>query len=386
MSEARRSVAAPLVIVALVACAIVLAALLLPDRTPAPAPPPRPVERSAPPTDRAVTGWRALPADRLGGAEGSPAIAWTGRAVVAISSENGGSTAGVVGARIDLAADIAAPIAPSPLAWRTNPAVAWTGTELIVAGGSAERGLETAGAAYDPALDRWRTIAPPPGFRPGRSAYSIAGPAAWDGRRMVVWSAALAYDPVADAWESIPPAPLAARTGEAVAATGAGVVVWGGCDGAAVDCAATPEAWLHDGAWFDSATGRWSVLPPAPLDAAPGAAAAVLGDTVHVVAGGPRSPARHAAYQPRTGTWSPLAPPPAPVPPGSVLTAAGDRLFATGRMVSLAYEPASDAWRPMEGSFPSRRSHAAVWTGAELVVAGGIPDGRPFAYRDRAPA
>jgi hypothetical protein len=35
------------------------------------------------------------------------------------------------------------------------------------------------------------------------------------------------------------------------------------------------------------------------------------------------------------------------------------------------------------GDPPNRQHHGAVWTGAELVVAGGVPDGRPLAYRPR---
>ena len=67
--------------------------------------------------------------------------------------------------------------------------------------------------------------------------------AAWTGRQLVVWggqapggnwqaaAAGAAYDPAADRWEVLPPAPIAARFGASAVWTGREVLFWGGQGG-----------------------------------------------------------------------------------------------------------------------------------------------------------
>jgi hypothetical protein len=118
---------------------------------------------------------------------------------------------------------------PGLLSDRDNAVSVWTGTELIVWGGttggsSSSTGLAD-GAAYNPSTQTWRSIpdAPISGTHPI---------AVWDHRRMLVWeksetgeSPAAAFDPSTDTWTSLAPAPPRA----AVAPSGA---FWG--DAAAV--------------------------------------------------------------------------------------------------------------------------------------------------------
>src|SRR5690606_31588462 len=58
------------------------------------------------------------------------------------------------------------PLAPGPLSGREAAASVWTGTELLIwgggAGGDADGRTFADGAAYDPATDTWRTLAPSP--------------------------------------------------------------------------------------------------------------------------------------------------------------------------------------------------------------------------------
>jgi hypothetical protein len=385
-----------------VAALVIAGALVIPHRPPAPLDTstgsvPAGGEPGAPAPPPPVTGWVPLPATALTFSEGSPTVAAAGREVVVLYAENAADEAGIAGYRIDLAAGRAAPVAPAPLEWRAQPATVWTGHEVIVVGGSSGRGIRTAGAAYDPALDRWRVIAPPPGFRTKASAYGLTGPAVWAGDRMVIWNAGLAYDPAADRWDGIAPAPLTSRTDEAVAATPEGILVWGGCESGVDECGEQARSWFTDGAWYDLATDRWTLLPPAPLAAARSARAVAAGGVVHVVAG-----SGLAAWDPRAAAWRPEADLPAPLPAGSTFTATGApaagsgvqatqagpgvqappaRIVVVGRRVAVAYDPAADRWAPLVGDAPNRQYHAAVWTGADLVIAGGVPDGRPLAYR-----
>ncbi len=162
-----------------------------------------------------------------------------------------------------------------PSAWRTVPAgplsarwaavAVWTGTEVLVVGGSAGRPCPdtascaapervlTDGAAYDPRARTWRTIAPAPvpvmwgqPVMVGGTVYVHAYPS----------SAApmlLAYDVAADRW-STPPAPPGGS--DRLAAAGDRPVAYPGSH--EQDATGTGYA-------LDPATGRWAALPADPL-------------------------------------------------------------------------------------------------------------------------
>ncbi len=152
--------------------------------------------------------------------------------------------------------------------------MAWTGREMVVWSGSGF----TDGAAYDPAADRWRTIAPSP----------LAGryyPATvWTGRELLVWGGdsersfvaddGAAYDPGADRWRALPRAPVAARGGGGGGVDRSRMVVWGGIgqpgagDNSPLDTIIERRTLLSpmaDGAAYDPATDRWRTLEPVPL-------------------------------------------------------------------------------------------------------------------------
>lgn len=94
---------------------------------------------------------------------------------------------------------------------------AWTGTELLLVGdvgGSGRTLPRTVGWGYDPAADRWRALPEPP-LGGGRTRAAVA----WTGRELVVaggWSHAddrpardgAAYDPATDRWRALPDAPI----------------------------------------------------------------------------------------------------------------------------------------------------------------------------------
>ncbi|HSY22180.1 MAG TPA: hypothetical protein VK841_08705, partial [Polyangiaceae bacterium] len=113
----------------------------------------------------------------------------------------------------------------------------WTGSEMIVWGGGpidANGNFSVAladGAAYEPRSDTWRSIHLAPGGL-------IAGAAVWTGTQMIVWGGSdsqgpttrgYAYDPATDAWSTLTEdgAP-AARVDFAAVWTGQSLVIWGG--------------------------------------------------------------------------------------------------------------------------------------------------------------
>lgn len=151
----------------------------------------------------------------------------------------------------------------SPLAPSQGPLGAWTGRELIllVSGDDPEGKPYPArfarAAAYDPAKNTWRRIAPSPatGMR--------TGAAAWDGRELLVVAAgddsrsAFAYNPATNHWRRLAPLP-ASRAGASVAWTGRVLLVVGG-----QNASGTKER--RDGVAYDPRTDRWSTIAPAPL-------------------------------------------------------------------------------------------------------------------------
>ncbi|MDH3683829.1 MAG: hypothetical protein OEV40_28230, partial [Acidimicrobiia bacterium] len=70
--------------------------------------------------------------------------------------QNGGGD--VAGEIYDPNTDTAVRMAHSEQVRRYNPAVAWTGSELLMIGGNNGPGIGDVALAYDPATDEWRTL------------------------------------------------------------------------------------------------------------------------------------------------------------------------------------------------------------------------------------
>jgi hypothetical protein len=86
----------------------------------------------------------------------------------------------------------------------------WTGTELIIWGGSG--GVEDAGARYDPSTDTWTPVSTINAPSPRRGHHAV-----FDGQRMIVWGGQSwngdtyvsvadggVYDPAIDVWTPLP--------------------------------------------------------------------------------------------------------------------------------------------------------------------------------------
>lgn len=159
------------------------------------------------------------------------------------------------------------PIAESPLAPRDGVISVWTGTEMLVVGGvnwwcppgascvePAEEDLFHDGAAYDPATDTWREL-------PGTDHALWHGLGAWTGQELVVVTrfsgdpATLALDPAAGSWRELtaPPSPLDYVPFEYVLWAGDRLVFWTSDDSYGSDWSLDPES------------GEWTALPADPF-------------------------------------------------------------------------------------------------------------------------
>jgi hypothetical protein len=169
------------------------------------------------------------------------ASAWTGRELVVW----GGAipdTPTVLddGAAYDAATGRWRTLPPGPLAGRRDHVMVWTGDEVVVwgGGGSGPRALAD-GAAYDPATDTWRSLPASPlaggPIKSGSGTPEYSG--VWTGREVMIWggsdSEGAAYDPAVDRWRTLSPAPTeldfsqAFWTGEELLVVGGMIVAEG---------------------------------------------------------------------------------------------------------------------------------------------------------------
>jgi hypothetical protein len=155
---------------------------------------------------------------------------WTGSQMIVWGGTNGGSRLDT-GSRYDPTTDTWTPTSSTNApTGRAQHTVVWTGARMIIWGGYDGGGnpLDT-GGRYDPTTDTWSptslTNAPS-----GRSAHT----AVWTGTRMIVWGGDYVdtggrYDPTTDTWSptSTTNAP-AGRAQHTAVWTGAQMIIWVG--------------------------------------------------------------------------------------------------------------------------------------------------------------
>ncbi len=206
--------------------------------------------------DPAANTWRqiARPGVSLGGA----VTGWTGRQFLAWggtccedTSRDGMAYNPVTSTWRKLPA--------APLQPRASASGAWTGKELVVAGGRDffRKTVFRDAAAYNPSTGTWRKLPPMP------STLTLGGPALWDGKEILFLSSSsargLAYNPARNSWRLLPAMPLP-RFGFAAVWTGHRVLVWGGLAG-------SNPAWAPPahGEAYNPAASQWTALPASPL-------------------------------------------------------------------------------------------------------------------------
>jgi hypothetical protein len=270
----------------------------------------------------------------------------------------------------------------------------WTGKEMLIFGGVANSGAYSDGAAYDPATNTWRKLAPIPAFLGGNLTGS-GSYAVWTGKVMVAWGffgngggvhgggslAAATYDPVANSWTTGTVAPAQAPLFGDAFWTGKEMIIWG----SSATSGASPG--YLEGFAYHPATGRWSTLPASPLGrAGRGSMLAAWTGRLLVVGGGDLTTGLQrdaAAYDPATGSWMRL--PDAPVgferngtapdiwTGASVITIEDG--VPGGRPLSLDLNTGRWSLGP-KAPVPGRQEAHELWTGSEVLIwGGGVPVG-----------
>jgi N-acetylneuraminic acid mutarotase len=258
--------------------------------------------------DPATDSWSRVP-DLLSGNPYGYVSVWTRKEMVAVSAL--GSYA----------------LDPQTDRWRRLPdgggfggVLAWTGRELIAWGGGCCGEASSAGFAYRPTTNRWRTLARSP-LAPSQTPIGV-----WTGRELVIlvtgieldvpkryppsFARAAAYEPRTNTWRRIAPVPDRYFSWDGASATwdGREVLVVGGTlatrKGISAGLARVPLA-------YNPRTNRWRRL--APMSTGRAHFAAVWTGTQLLVWGGRtttkdphRRPSRGLAYSPATNRWSQL--------------------------------------------------------------------------------
>lgn len=306
------------------------------------------------------------------------------------------------------------------LSARDQGVAAWTGEEVVVAGGSSTKpcppgsdcliDLEPLadGAAYDPDTDTWRPIADAP-------VPFVGGSATWTGAEVLVLAngsggpdVLLAYDPLADTWAQRPDPPASGfgamtwtgdswagitRHGDAeqtgwryrpatgawealppdpIGALGPRVLVWTGRDLVLLGSRAVEGGPTPNGLWVAavlSSDGLWRLLPASAIDNNGGTWSAMDGLVVNPGSGPPGSYDTGGILDPDRSQWAPL-------PVGRAI-AYGDRTGyhgAAGRWVvddDLLLDPVKGEWHDIEDRPDDVSPAVAAWTGTAIVTWGG---------------
>lgn len=284
--------------------------------------------------------------------------------------------------------------------WRFGYTAVAAGERVIVWGGCcgpAGRGDRAPGAVYDAVDDRWQPI------RSGPAGARAFHTAVWTGSEMIVWGGTrtdgkrvalpggAAYDLSTHRWRRIAPAPIEARYHHVSVWTGEEMLVWGGVSPRTAP-GRTGLRLHYDGAAYDPARDRWRILPPVrflgilqqpsgrtiPFDTDIDLQAAWTGRRMIVWNG-----TRGALYAPPRRQWTRIPAPPKdirPALPGGRIVWTGEELLVWGGSLGggafagsgAAYRPDVDSWHELPAApITGRDRHAAVWTGAGMLVWGG---------------
>ena len=290
--------------------------------------------------------------------------------------------------------------APSP---RARHVAVWTGSKMIVWGGTGPSGALGDGAIYDPDKRAWTSMSNANAPSPRESATAI-----WDGSKMIVWggvgpAGALgdgkAFDPAAGAngtWVNISgatnPAPRYQHTAVWTGNPVQRMIIFGGFDGGAE--INTGGYYTSADTWFDLTTGGAPTqrrLHTAVWDDANGRMIVFGGLGLDPNSGTTTSLSTGGIYGPLPGVeaWTDLGligSPPAPRYEHSAIWASTYMIVWGGQSNALGllgdgarFDAAgNNEWSAMNGASPSpRRRHTAVFFKAlnRMVVWGGYGPG-----------
>lgn len=270
----------------------------------------------------------------------------------------------------------------------------WTGSEMIVWGGSDGFSRSNTGGRYSPVENRWTTISAD-GAPSRRSLHT----AVWTGSEMIVWGGRDSdgnqvhtggrYNPIENRWTptNIDGAP-SARYKHTTVWTGSEMIVWGGAEGEGADGS---DDRLNTGGRYDPVEDHWTPTSTSVAPAERNYHSAIWTGTEMIVWGGFDVKLTRlntgGRYDPVEDRWTSTRTVGAPSARNShtAVWTASEMIVWGGRDVAFGgstvntggrYNPVENRWTSTTTTdAPSRRTgHSAVWTGSEMIVWGGWTD------------
>jgi N-acetylneuraminic acid mutarotase len=266
---------------------------------------------------------------------------------------------------------------------RASHTAVWTGSEMIVWGGTDDTKVLNTGGRYDPTTDSW-TITSTINAPDAREFHTTV----WSGSEMVVWggidvnsndlNTGGKYNPGTDTWMATTttnaPDP---RRGHTAVWTGSEMIVWGG--------AVPPHGRLNTGGRYNPSTNTWTATSTTNAPEARASHTAVWTGSQMIVWGGTGAQLFEVLntggrYNPSTDSWTATSL--NNVPQARFLHTAvwtGNEMILWGGHLGVVlntggrYNPSTDSWTAtsLTNAPSARTGHTAVWTASEMIVWGG---------------
>lgn len=263
---------------------------------------------------------------------------------------------------------------------RYHTTAVWTGTEMIVWGGSSPSGEFNTGGRYNPSTNSWQATSTGTNCPSKRNSHT----AVWTGTEMIIWGGGSdghfiktggRYNAASDSWGN----PTSTSTNcpseryhHTAVWTGSEMIVWGGWDGYSLNSGGRYNP--SNGFWFPTSTG--ANVPDKRENHT-----AVWTGSEMIIWGGPQNNTG-GKYNPLTDSWTPTSEG-TNCPSGRIWHTAcwtGSKMIVWGGSTGSAtntggiYTPSTDTWVPTSvgTDCPSARSlHTVIWTGTRMIVWGG---------------
>lgn len=290
--------------------------------------------------------------------------------------------------RYDLAGDTWSLTSAPPVEHTARKAI-WTGDEVIVTGHQGGAGTVSA-IRYDPIQNSWQTST-----SVGPAALGIAYTAVWSGSELIIWggsSVSGRYEPGSDSWSTMPAHGSSEVIGHTAIWAGNEMIVWGGSGSESSELRV-----LDTGARFSPSTNTWTEIDQSggPNVRSPHAAVwtgneMIVWGASDVASSTFNLPTLGGRYDPASDTWLPTTNTGAPsrryrhsaVWTGSeMIVWGGSENPLSGNSPGMntggRYNPATNSWVPTstEAAPQQRHWHSAVWTGSEMIIWGGSDSG-----------
>ncbi|ANM28382.1 hypothetical protein ABI59_00190 [Acidobacteria bacterium Mor1] len=289
--------------------------------------------------------------------------------------------------------------APSPRYTHTQ---VWTGSEMIVWGGTDDNVDPGPGGRYNPSTDSWTTMPAFPGPDPRPYAAAV-----WTGNEMLVYGGGQQeatdpfelyndlwrYRPSTNSWFNLMSPPGVERTQHTGVWTGTEFIIWGGYG---LEYDEENDEYLpielDDGYRYNNLTGSWASVSTAGNYPLPRYAHSSVWTGSEMVIYGGYNGFDSAKYNPQSGFWGfvPTGSSPASELIDNSTVWTGSEMIVWGGFGNTGvsseggrYNPISNGWTPTFHSDapPPRAEHTAVWTGSEMILHGGESIGATTSYR-----